>query len=215
MACPSASSPKAILINGRWKNRRRPLSRRWVRKISTGPSAIKAGSGRSNGSGRRRTRKSAAPAARARRVIVAPIAFVSEHSETLVELDIEYAKLARESGVPDYIRVPTVEHARRIHRRTRASGAAGRCANTMTRAAIGAFARPVFAPADFRRGRHDGSLAILSILSLGQGASRHRGHRLDGGHALSAAPVRLSLRDQARERRSPNVSKSWSASFCA
>ena len=41
-------------------------------------------------------------------VIVAPIAFVSEHSETLVELDIEYAKLARESGVPDYIRVPTV-----------------------------------------------------------------------------------------------------------
>ena len=41
-------------------------------------------------------------------VVVAPIAFVSEHSETLVELDIEYAKLARESGVPDYIRVPTV-----------------------------------------------------------------------------------------------------------
>ncbi|HUO92020.1 MAG TPA: ferrochelatase [Rhizomicrobium sp.] len=41
-------------------------------------------------------------------LIVAPIAFVSEHSETLVELDIEYAKLARETGVPDYIRVPTV-----------------------------------------------------------------------------------------------------------
>lgn len=41
-------------------------------------------------------------------VIIAPIAFVSEHSETLVELDIEYAKLARESGVPDYRRVPTV-----------------------------------------------------------------------------------------------------------
>lgn len=40
--------------------------------------------------------------------IVAPIAFVSEHSETLVELDIEYGKLAAESGVPDYIRVPTV-----------------------------------------------------------------------------------------------------------
>jgi ferrochelatase len=34
-------------------------------------------------------------------VIVAPIAFVSEHSETLVELDIEYAKLARAAGVPD------------------------------------------------------------------------------------------------------------------
>jgi protoporphyrin/coproporphyrin ferrochelatase len=37
-----------------------------------------------------------------------PVAFVSEHSETLVELDIEYAKLAAESGVPDYIRVSTV-----------------------------------------------------------------------------------------------------------
>ena len=41
-------------------------------------------------------------------VIVAPVAFVSEHSETLVELDIEYAKLAREAGVPDYRRAPTV-----------------------------------------------------------------------------------------------------------
>ena len=41
-------------------------------------------------------------------LIVAPIAFVSEHSETLVELDIEYGKLARETGVPDYIRVPAV-----------------------------------------------------------------------------------------------------------
>ena len=41
-------------------------------------------------------------------VVIAPLAFVSEHSETLVELDIEYAKLARESGVPHYLRVPTV-----------------------------------------------------------------------------------------------------------
>jgi protoporphyrin/coproporphyrin ferrochelatase len=41
-------------------------------------------------------------------VVVTPIAFVSEHSETLVELDIEYAGLAREAGVADYIRVPTV-----------------------------------------------------------------------------------------------------------
>jgi ferrochelatase len=40
-------------------------------------------------------------------VIVAPIAFVSEHSETLVELDIEYAHVAKEAGVPDYRRVPT------------------------------------------------------------------------------------------------------------
>ncbi|MBI1329019.1 MAG: ferrochelatase [Alphaproteobacteria bacterium] len=41
-------------------------------------------------------------------VIIAPIAFVSEHSETLVELDIEYAKLAHEAGVADYVRVKAV-----------------------------------------------------------------------------------------------------------
>ena len=41
-------------------------------------------------------------------LVVAPIAFVSEHSETLVELDIEYGKLARETGVPDYRRAATV-----------------------------------------------------------------------------------------------------------
>ena len=40
-------------------------------------------------------------------VVVVPIAFVSEHSETLVELDIDYAKLAEMSGVPMYYRVPT------------------------------------------------------------------------------------------------------------
>ncbi len=41
-------------------------------------------------------------------LIVVPIAFVSEHSETLVELDIEYGKLARETGVAHYLRAPTV-----------------------------------------------------------------------------------------------------------
>ncbi|HEX6840547.1 MAG TPA: ferrochelatase [Stellaceae bacterium] len=40
-------------------------------------------------------------------VIVVPIAFVSEHSETLVELDIEYRHLAAGVGVPRYVRVPT------------------------------------------------------------------------------------------------------------
>ena len=40
--------------------------------------------------------------------VVVPIAFVSEHSETLVELDIEYRKKAHELGVPGYVRVPTV-----------------------------------------------------------------------------------------------------------
>lgn len=41
-------------------------------------------------------------------LIILPIAFVSEHSETLVELDIEYKELAEEKAVPGYIRVPTL-----------------------------------------------------------------------------------------------------------
>jgi len=41
-------------------------------------------------------------------VVVVPVAFVSEHSETLVELDIEYAHLAKQASVPCYVRVPTV-----------------------------------------------------------------------------------------------------------
>jgi ferrochelatase len=41
-------------------------------------------------------------------MIVTPIAFVSEHVETLVELDHEYAELAQEVGVAPYIRVPAL-----------------------------------------------------------------------------------------------------------
>ncbi len=41
-------------------------------------------------------------------LVVAPISFVSEHSETLVELDLDYRRIAEESGVPAYHRVPTV-----------------------------------------------------------------------------------------------------------
>ena len=41
-------------------------------------------------------------------LIVVPVAFVSEHSETLVELDIEYAELAARFGVRDYLRAATV-----------------------------------------------------------------------------------------------------------
>lgn len=40
-----------------------------------------------------------------RSLVVFPVAFVSEHSETLVELDIEYAKLARDLGAVGYRRV--------------------------------------------------------------------------------------------------------------
>ena len=41
-------------------------------------------------------------------LVVAPISFVSEHSETLVELDLDYRHLAERSGVPAYHRVATV-----------------------------------------------------------------------------------------------------------
>lgn len=41
-------------------------------------------------------------------VVVVPVAFVSEHSETLVELDLEYRDLAVTAGVPAYVRVPAV-----------------------------------------------------------------------------------------------------------
>lgn len=47
-------------------------------------------------------------------LVVVPIAFVSEHSETLVELDIEYRHVADAAGVPRYVRVPTVGVAPRF-----------------------------------------------------------------------------------------------------
>jgi len=47
-------------------------------------------------------------------VVVAPISFVSEHSETLVELDRDYRAVAEACGVPAYHRVPTVGTDRRF-----------------------------------------------------------------------------------------------------
>lgn len=41
-------------------------------------------------------------------VLIDPVAFVSEHIETLVELDHEYLELARSLGVTTYLRAPTV-----------------------------------------------------------------------------------------------------------
>jgi len=41
-------------------------------------------------------------------IVVVPVAFVSEHSETLVELDIEYKKLAEKNGCSFYKRVPAL-----------------------------------------------------------------------------------------------------------
>jgi protoporphyrin/coproporphyrin ferrochelatase len=41
-------------------------------------------------------------------LLVVPVAFVSEHSETLIELDADYKHRAAEAGVPTYLRAPTV-----------------------------------------------------------------------------------------------------------
>ena len=43
-----------------------------------------------------------------KKIVLVPIAFVSEHSETLVELDIEYKELADKNGCIEYIRIPAL-----------------------------------------------------------------------------------------------------------
>jgi len=55
-------------------------------------------------------------AADGKSIVLYPLSFVSEHSETLVELDIEYRHLAGQAGIPKYVRVPTVgTHPQFIH----------------------------------------------------------------------------------------------------
>jgi protoporphyrin/coproporphyrin ferrochelatase len=44
-------------------------------------------------------------------ILVSPIAFVSEHIETLVELDIDYRKVADEHGAKIYLRAPALSLA--------------------------------------------------------------------------------------------------------
>ncbi|MBU6339337.1 MAG: ferrochelatase [Rickettsiales bacterium] len=40
--------------------------------------------------------------------VIIPVSFVSEHSETLAELDIEYKNLAKKMGAKNYLRVPAL-----------------------------------------------------------------------------------------------------------
>lgn len=44
-----------------------------------------------------------------KKLAVIPVSFVSEHPETLYELDCQYGKLAKELGIKDYIRIPTLK----------------------------------------------------------------------------------------------------------
>ncbi len=41
-------------------------------------------------------------------LLMVPVSFVSEHSETLYEMDLLYGELAREVGIKHYMRVPTM-----------------------------------------------------------------------------------------------------------
>ncbi len=40
--------------------------------------------------------------------VIIPVAFVSDHSETLVELDIDYKETAQKLGIENYLRVPSL-----------------------------------------------------------------------------------------------------------
>ena len=42
-------------------------------------------------------------------LVVVPISFVSEHIETLEEIDIEYREIATEAGIRNFVRVPALD----------------------------------------------------------------------------------------------------------
>ena len=107
-ACRGASSRPETPTPNRSIARRARSSPPWPggSTISTGGCATRAASARSNGSGRRPRARSSAARARGKVLVVAPISFVSEHAETLVELDMEYRALAERHGAPAYHRVP-------------------------------------------------------------------------------------------------------------
>jgi ferrochelatase len=83
-------------------------------------------------------------AAVARRpLIVVPIAFVSEHSETLVELDMEYRALA--AGGPAYVRTQTVRAVGPF-----IEGLAGLCRGAFAAPAQGGFCNARVCPAGLK-----------------------------------------------------------------
>lgn len=47
----------------------------------------------------------------ATRVLVVPVSFVSDHSETLYEIDIQYRQLAAESGIRVFARMASLNDA--------------------------------------------------------------------------------------------------------
>jgi ferrochelatase len=86
-------------------------------------------------------------------VVVVPIAFVSDHSETLVELDVEYRHLADRLGIPGYFRVPAANDDQAfiaalatLVRDARARGP-GLCSHAAERICPGRFTQCPMAPA--------------------------------------------------------------------
>ncbi|HTI02725.1 MAG TPA: ferrochelatase [Acidisoma sp.] len=86
-------------------------------------------------------------------VVVVPVAFVSDHSETLVELDLEYRELAHKHGVPGYFRAPVqngdpgfIAALAGVARKARARGP-GLCSNRGGRACSSAHGECPFARA--------------------------------------------------------------------
>ena len=177
-------------------------------------SAIKAGWGRWNGCEPATDAEIRRAGQDGKGVMVAPIAFVSEHSETLVELDIEYEKLA--------------EPSRRARLSPRRDGGRG-CGFRRGLGAVGAqsFARAEQAvrasmtgtaricPGAFVALRLCGETDLngcasqyaCRLHSLVSGLSHHRRDHLDGGHALSAQAVCLSHPNQARFAKARNGSR--------
>ena len=98
---------RATHISGRSSRRWRRCWRHGASPGSIGRSATSRAPRHSAGSNPAPLPRSSAPRGTRWRVLVVPIAFVSEHSETLVELDVEYRHLADRLGVPGYFRVPT------------------------------------------------------------------------------------------------------------
>ncbi len=70
-------------------------------------------------------------------LVIVPISFVSEHSETLVELDIEYRILANKNGVPHYERVEALgvhtEFIQALSWLTEATSLYPNCSNSLGR----------------------------------------------------------------------------------
>ena len=164
-------------------HRRRACARRSALPDgSTAWSATRAGSGRWNGSAPSTDAEIAPRRRRAGgRSSSCPIAFVSEHSETLVELDIEYRHLAERSRrAASIARVADGRRRRRLHRRPRRAGArGGRRRGAAPRRRARGCARRNSAAARLRRRRSRDELARRR-LSLDQGAAHHQRHRLDG-----------------------------------